>query len=107
MRVQAQVARKTSSNSSRSAELIPVTPYPCARRHRQKETATGCLALHFATDFVGYPFREDALAASLSSQRVHSSRGHAAQPTESIHNLTVQQWIQVEFKRGSSKFTRG
>jgi hypothetical protein len=62
-----------------------------ARRHRQEEAATGRLALHFATDFVGHPFREDALAASLSGRRVHSARGYAVQPTESIHDLTGQQ----------------
>ena len=63
----------------------------CARRHHQEEVATGRLALHFATDFVGHPFRENALPASLSSQRVHSSRGRTVQPTESIHDLTGQQ----------------
>ena len=62
----------------------------CARRHRQEEAATGRLALHFATDFVGHPFREDALAASLSRCRLHSSRGCPVQPTESIHDLTGQ-----------------
>jgi Domain of unknown function (DUF4372)/Transposase DDE domain len=63
----------------------------CARRHRQKEARPRRLALHFATDFVGHPIREDALAASLSNCRVHSTRGLAAQPTESIHDLTGQQ----------------
>jgi len=58
----------------------------CARRHCQEEAASARLALHFATDFVGHPFREDALAASLSGRRVHSARGYAMQPTESIHD---------------------
>ena len=46
------------------------------------------LALHLATDFVDHHCREDALAASLSSQRVHSTLRHASQPTESIRVLT-------------------
>jgi exodeoxyribonuclease VII large subunit len=37
----------------------------CPRRHRQEAPQSRRLALHFATDFVGHPFRENALAASL------------------------------------------
>ena len=64
----------------------------CARRHRQEEeAATGRLALHFATDFVGHPFRENTFAASLPDQRVHFPRGRTVQPTEFIRDLTGQQ----------------
>jgi hypothetical protein len=36
---------------------------------RQEAPRSGCAALHVATDSVGHPVREDALAASLSRQR--------------------------------------
>jgi len=56
-------------------------------RHRQKETAAGCLALHFATDIVGHLFRENALAASLSGQRLQFRQHHHQQPIESFRGL--------------------
>jgi hypothetical protein len=37
----------------------------CPGRHRQEAAQSGRLALHFATDFVGHPFRENAHPASL------------------------------------------
>ncbi len=46
--------------------------------------------IHAATDIVGHPFREDALAASVSRQRLQNPRGGAVQPTESIRVLTGQ-----------------
>ena len=62
----------------------------CPRRHRQKEAEAGCLALHFATNYVGHPFREDALTEGLSSRRLHSSREYSSQPEEFIYVLTGQ-----------------
>jgi hypothetical protein len=43
---------------------------------------------HFVTDFIGRPFREDALAASVSGQRLQYQTGWQFQPIESIRNLT-------------------
>src|SRR3989338_6139309 len=63
--------------------------YP--RRHRQEAPQSGRLALHIVTDIVAHPIREDALAASVSVQRLHSTRGCASQPDESIHFLTGRQ----------------
>lgn len=62
----------TSENAVKTQIWIAVSV--CARRHHQEKAATGRFALHFATDFVGHPVRENALAASLSGYRVHYSK---------------------------------
>ena len=49
----------------------------CPRRHRQEASQPRRFALHFAIDFVGHPFREDAHPASLSGQRLHFGEQHA------------------------------
>jgi hypothetical protein len=50
----------------------------------------GRFALHFATDFVGHPFRENAHPASLPRRCEQNHRGRSVQPIEFIHNLTGQ-----------------
>ena len=37
----------------------------CPRRHRQKASQSGRIALHFATDIFAHPVRENAHPASL------------------------------------------
>ena len=63
----------------------------CPRCHRQEATQSGRLALHFVTDIVPHPIREDALAASVSGWRLQNVRRGASQPIESILILTGQQ----------------
>jgi hypothetical protein len=63
---------------------------PC--RHHQEAPQPRRLALHFATDLVTHPFREDALAASLSRDRLQFQQCQYQQPAESIRFLTGQQW---------------
>ena len=57
-------------------------------RHHQKTTQSRCFSLHFVTDFIGHPFREDALTASTSSVLLQIGYGRYLQPIESIHVLT-------------------
>ena len=81
----------TSENAVKTQIWIAVSVYVLVAIVK-KRLQPRRLALHFATDFVGHPFREDALAASLSRQRVHFSRGRRRQqPIESIRDLTGQQ----------------
>ena len=72
---------------------FPVITYPdglCPRGYRQEAPQLERFALHFVTAIVSHSVREDALAASVSGQRLRNARGRSVQPTDSIRLLTGQ-----------------
>jgi integrase len=64
----------------------------CVTGYRSEKAESQRFPLHVATGFIAHPIREDALAASVSGQRVQIRKPRHLQPTESIHYLTGQQW---------------
>lgn len=79
----------TSENAVKTQIWIAVSVYVLVAIIKKKLQLDA--SLYTLLQILSVTLFEKMPAASLSSQRVHSSRGRTMQPTESIHDLTGQQ----------------